>query len=425
MTIPTIAAGTLPTAWAAPSSGPAFVVTVSTLPTPSQQGSDGASLALSRLAPSTPVKPFVRTLAPALLAMLLPGTPAKFQTTRWASEWSIDVAKGDAIANSLAAAIDAAKKSPAGDALSIADWSPMPDRLGLRFLRSGNTAAEPQSFPAMQSPSEALSLHRAACDKLVNGEVVFELFADINALRRESQGGFADGPESRILSVLRLSNARSLRIAGVLIPVKPTARTAISPQMLVLTISWASRSEALDMVRAVTLGDSVWPTDVPTSMAVVAPTSGPAAGVWNLAVRPTAGYGALGAGASGWVRAAASLYLASFSGEQAAKPAAQWLDTHTADLRKAANSTGRYVVLASHADGLRLTIPNATPVMGTQLWNSVRALLGSPGQGPKADEFVQSAMLSPAAEMRWVFKRQDDRVTIDLSAEPEVIPALR
>jgi len=63
--------------------------------------------------------------------------------------------------------------------------------------------------------------------------------------------------------------------------------------------------------------------------------------------------------------------------------------------------------------------------MGTQLWNSVRALLGSPGQGPKADEFVQSVMLSPAAEMRWVFKRQDDRVTIDLSAEPVAIPAPR
>ncbi len=102
--------------------------------------------------------------------------------------------------------------------------------------------------------------HRAAVDGArPPGEVFFEAYANLNAMRRGYPNTFIDGRTQRVVEAMNLSNAREFMLHGRWL--SPASDAPGAPTMIALDATWSSRSKGPGLVGRLPLSESTWPAD--------------------------------------------------------------------------------------------------------------------------------------------------------------------
>ncbi len=109
--------------------------------------------------------------------------------------------------------------------------------------------------------SPAWAAHRRAVDAArPHGDVFFEAFVDIDALRRGFDTAFASGRGRRALEAMRLSNARNFMMhARWIDPPAPAPGESAGPRTIALDATWSARSNPPDHVGRLALSEDAWP----------------------------------------------------------------------------------------------------------------------------------------------------------------------
>lgn len=135
---------------------------------------------------------------------------------------------------------------------------------GAFLIGLGHGALE-RWFAAREAPAEtgAPAPAWATHERLVDserpaGEVFFEAYMDLDALRRGFPEAFVDGRAQRVLDTLRLSNARDFMMHGRWIDAPSSDKTAHAP-LIAIDASWSARSERPGVVHRRAFSESSWP----------------------------------------------------------------------------------------------------------------------------------------------------------------------
>jgi hypothetical protein len=254
---------------------------------------------------------------------------------------------------------------------------------------------------------------------------VFELYLDLNAVRRgmDSTGAFEDdGRGSRLLRLFHLANARSFMLRARL-----TERADSGPRLLHLQATWSSRSEPIGNVRAMQLTESAWPG---SQLRLPPPAAGDSsAAVWRSDV-------------SEWLEMGLALYPLLVSRPRAddfGRQLAQWRRRHGQDARSLAASVGSCVVLtddlgSKEAAGIAVLAELKPGASGRRFLEELSGVL-TPFEGRiRADQRSRIWRLSlddepTGAAIIWGAARCRGRDiiigAIATSADPELITTLR
>ena len=111
---------------------------------------------------------------------------------------------------------------------------------------------EDQPPRALRNAQARAAVHRRALATQVDQDafdgphvVVLEVLLDFNSMRRVAPGRMAAGDGSDLLSYWKLSNTRD-----VMLHVRTTPRPSPLPMVLTVDVTWASRSDPLDVAEA-------------------------------------------------------------------------------------------------------------------------------------------------------------------------------
>jgi hypothetical protein len=207
-----------------------------------------------------------------------------------------------------------------------------------------------------------------ALDSALNAQPTFELFIDLDRLRRERPEAFATSPlatAAYALAALDLSNARAVMLHGLTIPsprvrASPSAPPANSPanspaaspaaELMVLVATFSSRADAPGRVGAKVLTFTSWPADdagaagaaFARSLAARPPDAARASALIALRTDQRGpGPATSGSGIVPWAGLAAVLYAATLP-DDARNPfrleLVRWNAKHGPDLRRAVNA---------------------------------------------------------------------------------------
>lgn len=134
-------------------------------------------------------------------------------------------------------------------------------------------AAAPPAAAAVQAHRDWLAAQRGAD----SGSPCLELLADVDALRRDFLGSFADGRAGRVIHALGVPNARSLALHGrwvtpdkvplvdPALPLPPASRrigdyaVMKGPPLVRLDLSWNSRADEPSIIRGMNIAAAHWP----------------------------------------------------------------------------------------------------------------------------------------------------------------------
>jgi len=109
-----------------------------------------------------------------------------------------------------------------------------------------------------QAPEGGWIHHRAAVDVArPAGDVFFEAYANLNAMRRGYPNTFIEGRTQRVASTLNLSNAREFMLHGRWL--EPASDASGAPIMIGLDATWSARSDAPGEIGRLALSESDWP----------------------------------------------------------------------------------------------------------------------------------------------------------------------
>ncbi|MBX3406189.1 MAG: hypothetical protein KF869_05430 [Phycisphaeraceae bacterium] len=133
----------------------------------------------------------------------------------------------------------------------------------------------PEPDAVAERPAGSIEAHRAWADSQVSDlPVSFEVFVDVNTLRREFAELSDDDRLPWLLRATGLANARSIMLHGRLVapervamadPALPLPRSALrmgeyrGPPLLRIDVSWNSRADDLRTVRGTSIAAGHWP----------------------------------------------------------------------------------------------------------------------------------------------------------------------
>jgi hypothetical protein len=238
-------------------------------------------------------------------------------------------------------------------------------------------------YGAEAGGQDRAALHRAALGLEDSGRsVLMECYVDLNAMRRSDPERSGWGEVAKLLKTWRLSNARDIMIHASASP-----RPYPLPMVVWLDVTWASRSDALDVVRGKTLTR-------PLGMVEAAEIS-PAGVSWVLALDADV--------RTAIARALGSAIASRHEDPEFEQEALRWATRSRDRITRMQAVLDEQALVVGGDTGVGVRIPLRRQSAGRSVVSDITALQSRLGAVAQSDEQAQAGgvILSPRTQLRW------------------------